>query len=302
MTTDTQTEPPPIDPAILQWDKDNLEDSLQQVYQLAVNQTNDQIGYYRDQSRPKKRWARWLRALAIVFTALGGIIPMFSQLSISQQPGFGFDDLLQPVWASVAVALAATFLGLDRFFGFSTAWMRFISSELELQGKLREFQYDWAYQKLQGQGQPPSYEQAQAMMLRSATFANDVSLIVQEETRSWMEEFQSVIKKLDDSAKAQAQTTEVTALEQMEAQTVAAKPGAIALTVSNGDQCAEGWALIVDDDAPRMCSGTSGAVSNLLPGIHKITLKGKLGGKLVFAETVTNVAPGAIGEINLTLS
>ncbi len=140
------------------------------------------------------------------------------------------------------------------------------------------------------------------MMLRCTTFANDVSLIVQEETRSWMEEFQSVLKKLDDSTKAQAQTTKVTTLQMMEEQTVGTKPGAIALTVTNGNQCEEGWALIVDDENPRLCSGTSGAVSNLAPGIHKVTLKGKSGGKLVFAETVTDVSPGAIGKINLTLS
>jgi hypothetical protein len=32
--------------------------------------------------------------------------------------------VIQPAWASVALLVAAACVGLDRFFGYSTAWMR----------------------------------------------------------------------------------------------------------------------------------------------------------------------------------
>ncbi len=294
--TPLETVPPP---STLPWDQEFMADSLQQTYQYTVQNAQDQIDYYNKQSRPKKRWARSLRVLAIISTALAGIIPIFSQISIAT---FTVGDFIQPVWASVAVALAATFLGLDRFFGFSSAWMRFISSELELRHKLQAFQYEWTYQKVQWQGQPPTVKQTQEMVLRCAAFDNEVAKIVQKETESWMEEFQNILKRLDQTAKTQAQSSQDATLKQLVSQTVVSKPGAINVYVENGDQCQGGWGLIVDEQDPQLCNSKSGAVNNIPAGLHQLRVKGKIADKFVYAGSVVEVLPGEIAKVELTLN
>lgn len=47
------------------------------------------------------------------------------------------------VWASIVLGIAAGLVMLDRFFGFSTAWVRYISTELHLRQILDEFRLDW---------------------------------------------------------------------------------------------------------------------------------------------------------------
>lgn len=263
----------------LPWDSEHLEDSLDQVYQFAVQEAKQAIKWYGTKSRPKKRWAQILRVAAILATALAGIIPMLSK---SMPNGW-----LDPLWASVAVALAATALGLDRFFGFSTAWMRFITSELKIKSRLQNFQFEWEAARISWQGKRPSYDQAQAMLSRAANFTGQVSNIVEEETHAWIKEFQSVLTSLDESLKVKAKRSEL---------------GAVMVNVENGDQCDEAWTLVIAGQAAQTYWGKSGMVNDVYPGLHKVTATGTIANKPVQAQAMAQVFPGETAKISLTLS
>ena len=177
------------------WDREHKIDSLDELYAFTVRETKSIIDWYTTASRPKKRWAQALRVIAILATALGGILPILAQIFA---PAAG-PAPIDAAWASVAIALGATALGLDRYFGFSTAWMRFITTELRLRSRLRTFQYEWEKERLSWSGKAPDYNQIQAMVDRCGTFADEVSVIVQEETRRWVDEFQRTLKQLDEN-------------------------------------------------------------------------------------------------------
>lgn len=136
-------------------------------------------------------------------------------------------------------------------------------------------------------GNAPSYKQARTMMLRCATFASEVSNIVQAETLTWVEEFQGALKTLDERAKTQAESTQ---------------RGVIKVTVENGDQCEEGWTLSVAGKDTEIHYGKTGVVSNIYPGMHKITIQGTIQEKSVQAESVVQVFPGEIAAVDLTLA
>jgi len=284
MATDTSADETPS-LHTLQWDPDNLIDSLDKLYRLTIHEAEQSIAWYRINSRPKKRWAQRIRVAAIVATSLGGIIPILSQIVANNNEIWG--KILNPAWASVAIALAATALGLDRFFGFSTAWMRYITSEMQIQGKLQAFQFEWEVERLSWRGNAPSYKQARTMMLRCATFAAEVSNIIQAETLTWVEEFQGALKTLDERAKTQTESTQ---------------HGAVKVMVENGDQCEDGWTLSVAGKESEMHYGKTGVVSNIYPGIHKITIQGEIQEKSVQAESVVQVFPGEITTTDLTLA
>ncbi len=178
----------------LKWDPENIEDSLDKVYQVAVYKVRDAASYYQKNSKSKKFGARFCRFVAIIMTTLGGVIPILSQMF----------DFLDPAWASVAIAIAAAFLGLDKFLGYSTAWMRFITTELKISEKLETFEFEWIADKVSWQEDKSNRKKARAMVLRCASFTSEISKIVQEETRAWVDEFQSALTKLDESTKIES--------------------------------------------------------------------------------------------------
>jgi hypothetical protein len=122
---------------------------------------------------------------------------------------------------------------------------------------------------------------------RVKTFALGVLTIIQDETMSWIQEFQATLKSLDEAAKVGAS---------------AAEPGALNIVVENGDQCAKGWTLIVDNSSPVAKSGKTAALAGLIPGLHVVKAQGEIGAAMKRAEAPVRIEPGATATLPLTLS
>jgi hypothetical protein len=265
----------------LRWEREHIEASLDVFYSFAVAQAEDTISYYREKSRSKKFWAQSIRVTAIIATSLAGIIPLLTQIV----EGHGWS--LNAAWASVALGIAATALGLDRFFGFSTAWIRFITTEIKIQAKLQTFQLEWQVERLSWQGKAPGYDQARDLLMKCIAFINEVSTLVQDETQSWVQEFQRTISKLDERSNVQVESSQL---------------GAISVKVENGNACDEDWILTVQGKGSQRHRGQVGVVGNLNPGLYKITVSGEINGEDVQAEAVVQVMPGQIAEVAVTLA
>lgn len=204
---------------------------------------------------------------------------MLAQMSMSRA--------IEPVWASIVLGVAAALVVLDRFFGFTTSWIRYISAELHLRQILDEFRFDWEAEVASWKSVTPSDEQVQKALARCRAFATQVNGIVREETNLWVAEFQDTLKQLDESVKAKA---------------AAAAPGAVSLLVTNGDQSQGDWTVSVDDGATRNAHGKTAAIQGLAPGIHTVRVEGTIGGKAVRAEKPVPVAAGGVTSVELTLS
>lgn len=265
----------------LPWDSEHLSESLEKLYQFTVAEAQRSEDWYWKNSQQKKKWAQFLRVFTIVATALGGIIPIIVQI-------FGTLDKswLSPAWASVLIALGATALGLDRFFGFSSGWIRFVTTALNIKAWISEFQYDCEIDRVAWKGQAPDYKQAQAAIVKSAAFAQKISTAVQEETRSWVEEFQNALKALDQELKDQATRVQ---------------PGALVINISNGDQCVDGWTCEIDDRRQEKHYGKSGVVKELYPGLYPLRISGKIKKKAVYAEAIAKLSANEITSVDLTL-
>ena len=197
------------------------------------------------------------------------------------------ESVIRAGWTAILLGIVGALLLLDRFFGFSSGWMRYISTELQLRQIAQEFQMDWEAEKAAWQGNAPSKDQILQMMARCKAFVPQVNNIVREETRIWIQEFESAIRQIDESAKAKTAITE---------------PGALNLIVTNGDATTNGWTLSVDNGTPEMYQGKTAGKRNLIPGRHEIKIEGDIGGNVVKAEKVFTVPAGGICEETLTLS
>lgn len=265
----------------LQWDNEHLGESVEKLYQLTIHRANGAAGWYRRNIPRVKRGARWTRIFAIFFAALGGIIPTISQLIVID------GNSLNPLWSTVAIAAAGGALAFDRFFGNSSAWIRYITAEMRLSEMLQNFQFQWEAERVAWQGKAPTFEQAQSLVSQSSTFLKEVAKVVQDETQMWVLEFQSTLKALDDNLKASAEQN---------------RKGAINVTVENGASFEKGWKLFLEDKPLGTYTGTTGAINNLLPGFYTIKVEGKLGDRTAQAVSVASVVAGQITTLSLTVA
>ena len=160
------------------------------VYEPVVDMTLQAVEWYLEKKRGKRAGALSLRFAAIILTGLAGIVPMLAQIEGS---------VIAPVWATVLIVGAATAVGIDRFVGYSTAWMRFIRAELRIRTLLSEFELDWEIAKaasLEAGSEPGEVE----MLVKAKTFLADVNAIVEAETAEWMDEFTGSLKRIDESS------------------------------------------------------------------------------------------------------
>lgn len=271
---------PPPAIAALRWDAASCEASLGAVYQHAARGAETAIEWYLRSKRPKQRLARWLRGGAIGLAALAGLIPMLAQIP-------KFKEMIDPVWASIVLGVAAALVVLDRFFGFSSGWVRYISTELHLRQILDEFRLDWEAEKAGWKNATPTDEQVQRALARCRAFVTQVNGIVREETNLWVAEFQDTLKQLDETVKAKL---------------AAAVPGAVSVVITNGDQCQGDWSVSIDDGTTRSGRGKTAAVPGLLPGIHTVRVDGTIGGKAVRAEKPVSVTAGGVTSVDVTLA
>lgn len=121
----------------LDWDSGHRKESIHAVYQRAEKHALETINWYLFSKKEKKFWAQNLRLGVIVLTALAGLLPIFSEMGE-----------FSPIWASIALGLAGVLLAVDKFFGYSSAWMRFIAAEHQIRQCLHEFQIDYEMEQI----------------------------------------------------------------------------------------------------------------------------------------------------------
>jgi hypothetical protein len=185
-----------IRPGNFGWNADDVVGSLEELYGYVRGKADKAIDWYLKSKGPKKRRAIWLRAIAIVLVCIAGAIPIISQMDMADG-----DQIVAPGWASLALILAGMLVGLDRLLGYSSAWIRYISTELRLQGLVDEFQIEWQFEKSKWKDAGPDEKQIQLLFEKAEKFVKDVNELIIEETNVWVAEFQSALKKLDELAK-----------------------------------------------------------------------------------------------------
>ncbi len=184
----------------LDWSPGQASESLSKVYRHASGQCHDAITWYLQSMRGKRRGAVSFRLGAIVAASAAGILPILTMIFTTDgRPAFS------PAWASVAIGIAAALVLLDRFFGSSTGWMRFIRTEMHLRQLHQESEMNRERERATWAGQEPSAEQVQQMFGRASAFVTRVSEIVRQETEEWVMEFQSTLRQHDEAARARSE-------------------------------------------------------------------------------------------------
>lgn len=266
----------------LQWDAENRQKSLNTVYDYTVDEVQDTIAWYVKNIRGKRRWGWWLRVAAVFFAGLGTIYPIMIELIFFE----GFLSVFNsPIWATVFLSFGAGALAVDRIFGFSNAWMRYMKTQMLLECKLDDFEYLWEMESIKAQGEIPTNEQVQARVAQCATFRREVAKIVEEETSVWVQEFQSAMQSLNDSLQSQRDRQ---------------RPGALNIRVENGDTY-ELWTLYLNGRRQNSFKGSSAALTDLAPDFYSVRVEGMYNGEAHQVESVVTINAGEAASLTLQL-
>jgi hypothetical protein len=269
--------------------------------EIVRGKASEAIGWYVDAKQNKKIGATIIRTLTIASMSAAGILTVLAQI---------FDGVpeteprVEPIWASLALAIAAALLGLDRYFGFSRAWIRYITTELKIRTALNQFNMSWPQRMADWANDTPDPTQVKEAISACSSFQESLDAIVKQETDQWVVDFQASLKDLDEATKAAAKAAKVAAdaeEERRRAEAAVKKAGGLNLTITNGDQCEGGWRLSVQGRDPENCSGKTAAVANLAPGQALVQVSGVIGSKPKQASRVVIIEPGSVGECSVTL-
>ncbi|MFF8402905.1 SLATT domain-containing protein [Streptomyces sp. NPDC014846] len=133
----------------------------------------------------KRRGARVLRAGAAAGAVAGAALPLLDLTGVAGG--------VAP-WGCLALLLGVACVGIDRFFGVTSGWMRDVATAQAVQRRLQALQFDWASESVRevlGPAEGTASEAAERCLGVLRRFSEDVTELVRTETTDWMVEFRT---------------------------------------------------------------------------------------------------------------
>jgi hypothetical protein len=172
----------------------DLKDYLEKIYNFAVGNAEKNIKWYTDAAMPNKRNGRAFRFLAILFVAVAGIVP----LVITALPDGIISSKLVDI-SYIFIGIAAFLIGVDKFFGYSSSWMRYITTQMALETLLAKFRYDWAIESVKASGKLDA-DACKPLLILVKNFASDVQSKMENETAQWATELRNNLTETEKEA------------------------------------------------------------------------------------------------------
>jgi hypothetical protein len=262
-------------------------EGVETAYNHALRRASEAVVWYQRAKDRKKGPAVALRFLAIVVGGLGTITPIV--VSMLSDP---LGKRLLPS-ASMFAAIAVGCVALDKLFGFSSGWMRYMGAMLELQEKIESFEFAWARERLKRASSSPTPESQAADLDMIAAFVSSISGVIRSETQAWASEFKTVLAGRETAVEAQRNASSIVARRRGALKVLAAD-----VDVLDGRQ----WQIRVDDGTAESISGPVAAVNDLDEGIHRIRATAKRSGTDVRAEDVVTIKAGEVTTLTLSFA
>jgi len=258
---------------------------VSEIYDYANGKAQEAITWYLDKKWSKQKTAQGLRFAAIIFTTIGGVIPLVIASRVLASAGVT-NAVEWGQFGYVALALAGACVFLDKFFGYSSGWMRYITTAMKLQRMVEEFNVDWAILSAAVKGNAPDATERETMLRRAQTFLQSVLTEVESETAAWAAEYRSNLAELEKTARQQLE---------------ASRPGVINLKVANVGKFRNGVTVFLDEVPRQTVTSTECQLSPVFPGDHFVKVQGSINDKTVMAGAPVRIEPGQSVTVTLSL-
>lgn len=295
-------------PAMLSWDayrEKPYDKALPSIYAHASAEALRYATWYWDSIRTKRRTSLGVRFLTFLLLIGGTLLPILAGLG--DKP----DQRLQLTQLGVtALALGGLLQIGDRVFGWSSGWLRYISTATAMENLARGFEIDWAAYVLGKSGRLADAD-VKPLFDLAAHLQQGLIKLQNEETESWKIEFNTGAALLGDLIKSQRESNEkatdaarAAVSAQKVAEEVAAKarqPGAIEVSLVHKGAPVE-VGIAVDDGQPERFLGVVWSKQGLSPGQHRVTLTTTDAQATLIARKQVEVKAGANSAVEIQLA
>jgi len=255
--------------------------TLQELYNTIVSEATAQAQWYADKKGPISKASRTIRLCSILLVGLGGLFPLIGAATESDIWGHDVTN-----WGYITIAMAGTLIFLDRFFGFSSAWIRYITTEMEIRKQIKEFEMKWRIENYGLDLQSIDPSKAKELLKMLMDFSSLIDEMVKQETNNWATEFQTNIAELQKTINAKIETT---------------SSGAIKVIGSNL-QSYRRLKLKIDSLSFVEMTAPTFLLRGISPGYHLITICGEADGKQVETADTITVEPGKLATLEIKMT
>lgn len=170
--------------------RDNSTLIIRELFVWVESFAVESINWYTCEKVSKARWSRLLRLSAVLSFALGAITPVVVV-------GMGWSK--EAIWGYGLIGIGACCVAIDKVCGFSSSWMRYVSTAISLNRQLVMFQASWPRieAKILHESSSENFSQAVQDLVK---FVDEFSLVMEKETLAWVSEFQSHIIQLESGS------------------------------------------------------------------------------------------------------
>jgi hypothetical protein len=175
---------------------------LKSTSKFAEWRTQEAIEWYIRKKNPMRRNAQILRFSAIVFATFGVLIPFISTSQLIPATKFNWQEV-----GYISLGIAVFCIGLDKYFGFSSSWVRFIMTSIALQKRLAKFQYDWAILNSNAADHQCDSTTCEKMLQSIQTFMLEVLSELEKEAKEWAVQYSNNIADMEKAAQEQFDAT-----------------------------------------------------------------------------------------------
>ena len=275
----------PKRPALV-WRDDKAIESLDAMYTSAEQFALDSATWYVRKKGWPARISRMSRGIAVVLLVFGMLTPLLASLpfkGMAVVTPFGY----------LALALAGSALLVDRFGSFSSAWMRYISTNMRIQRLLRTFQIDWQVGKAQLELETSKEQQRQkifTLLGQIRDFTDKISQAVEDETSAWIAEFRDTLAELQRSIS-----------ERQKAESGTGKTGSVRVMITNFATIGGPVQISVDGFAIAQMTAAERTITPVMAGSRIVMARAALKSGDWIEKSVTLEVPSG-GEATATIT
>lgn len=171
--------------------------TIVEAYQWCLATAGERAEWYRRRSRNFKVWSKYLRIFTLILMAMGILAPLYeSILATTNHSLLAFlpHNLNYIELGYLAVAVGGVIYLFDKVFGLSKGWIRFMTTLIRIQNRIRSFQMAW----IEGMATEPGDAARVAMMHE---FIADINRLTESETIQWAAEFENSLALIESLSK-----------------------------------------------------------------------------------------------------
>jgi hypothetical protein len=190
---------------ILKWDEyreKQPQEALSSIYTYITSSSKQICGWYWENISKKRIISLAARGLSFFLFVAGTALQIYAT-TLEKAP----DKLNLTQLAVAFLAVAALVLLGDRAFGWSSGWMRYITTVTTMENLTRSFQLEWA-KYLVSKTTPLDAADTKALFDLARGLEQELLKLQADETTKWIAEFSAGISLLESAIKTQREETE----------------------------------------------------------------------------------------------